>query len=130
MNVNKFIISKKISSRYLVHKILNGVFIDKKTKNQTLEYLTRKKILFEEKDMAQADRLTTTFIRSMQGMALVGLAGSGPVFIGYIQKVRKAKENEVFLNEFSVINSTSNPGLSKIFPFSPITVAGLFCDKE
>ena len=47
MNVNKFIISKKISSRYLVHKILNGVFIDKKTKNQTLEYLTRKKILFE-----------------------------------------------------------------------------------
>ena len=49
MNVNKFIISKKISSRYLVHKILNGVFIDKKTKNQTLEYLTRKKILFERK---------------------------------------------------------------------------------
>ena len=29
-----------------------------------------------------ADRLSTTFIRSMQGMALVGLAGSGPVFIG------------------------------------------------
>ena len=48
-----------------------------------------------------ADRLSTTFIRSMQGMALVGLAGSGPVFIGDLQKVRKAKENEVFLNELS-----------------------------
>ena len=57
MNVNKFIISKKISARYLVHKILNGVFIDKKTKNQTFEYLTRKKILFEEQDLAQANRL-------------------------------------------------------------------------
>ena len=59
MNVNKFIISKKISSRYLVHKILNGVFIDKKTKNQTLEYLTRKKFLFEEQDLAHSkgDRL-------------------------------------------------------------------------
>ena len=48
-----------------------------------------------------ADRLTTTFIRSMQGMALVGLAGSGPIFIGDLQKVKKAKENEVFLNELS-----------------------------
>ena len=57
MNVNKFIISKKISSRYLVHKILDGVFIDKKTKNQTLEYLSRKKIPFEEKELAQADRV-------------------------------------------------------------------------
>ena len=54
-----------------------------------------------------ADRLTTTFIRSMQGMALVGLAGSGPVFIGDIQKVRKAKENEVFLNELSTNSSAS-----------------------
>ena len=41
----------------MVHKILNGVFIDKKTKNQTFEYLTRKKIFFEEKDLAQANRL-------------------------------------------------------------------------
>jgi hypothetical protein len=48
-----------------------------------------------------ADRLVTTFVRSMQGMSLVGLAGSGPVFIGDLQKVRKAKENEVFLNELS-----------------------------
>tara|TARA_B100000212_G_scaffold5900_1_gene4420 strand:- start:1987 stop:10092 length:8106 start_codon:yes stop_codon:yes gene_type:complete len=54
-----------------------------------------------------ADRLTTTFIRSMQGMALVGLAGSGPIFIGDIQKVRKAKENEVFLNELSTNSSAS-----------------------
>ena len=57
MDVNKFIISKKISARYLVHKILNGVFIDKKTKNQTFEYLTRKKFFFEEQDLAQANRL-------------------------------------------------------------------------
>ena len=48
-----------------------------------------------------ADRLVTTFVRSMQGMSLVGLAGSGPVFIGDLQKVKKAKENEVFLNELS-----------------------------
>ena len=54
-----------------------------------------------------ADRLTTTFIRSMQGMSLVGLAGSGPIFIGDLQKVRKAKENEIFINELSNNSSTS-----------------------
>ena len=54
-----------------------------------------------------ADRLATTFIRSMQGMSLVGLAGSGPIFIGDLQKVRKAKENEIFINELSNNSSTS-----------------------
>ena len=54
-----------------------------------------------------SDRLVTTFVRSMQGMSLVGLAGSGPVFIGDLQKVRKAKENEVFLNELSTNSSAS-----------------------
>ena len=39
MNVNKFINSKKISSRYLILKFLDGVFIDKKTVPQTLEVL-------------------------------------------------------------------------------------------
>ena len=68
MNVNSFIISKKISSRYLVHKILNGVFIDKKTKNQTLEYLTRKKFLFEEQDLAQADRLANLIFGHLESI--------------------------------------------------------------
>ena len=58
MNVNKFIISKKISSRYLIHQILDGVFINKRTKTQTIDYLRSKKFFFEEKDIAQADRIT------------------------------------------------------------------------
>ena len=57
MNVNKYINSKSISSRYLVHQILDGVFINKRTKSQTLNYL-KKKVFFEEKDIAQADRIT------------------------------------------------------------------------
>ena len=68
MNVNKFIISKKISSRYLVYKILKGVFIDKKTKNQTLEYLTRKKFLFKEQDLAQADRLANLIFGHLESI--------------------------------------------------------------
>ena len=68
MNVKKFIIYKKISSRYLVHKILNGVFIDKKTKNQTLEYLTRKNFFFEEKDLAQADRLANLIFGHLESI--------------------------------------------------------------
>lgn len=58
MNINNFIISKKISSRYLVHQILDGVFVNKRTKPQTIEYLERKKISFEEKNIAQADRIS------------------------------------------------------------------------
>ena len=68
MNVNKFIVSRKISSRYLVFKILNGVFIDKKTKNQTLEYLKRKKIFFEEKDLAQADRVANLIFGHLESI--------------------------------------------------------------
>ena len=58
MNLNNFIISKKISSRYLVHQILDGVFVNKRTKTQTIEYLKRKKIFFKEKDIAKADRIS------------------------------------------------------------------------
>ena len=58
MNVNKFIISKKISARYLIHQILDGVFINRRTKFQTIDYLRIKKIFFEDKDIAQADRIT------------------------------------------------------------------------
>jgi len=58
MNVNKFIISKKISSRYLIHQILDGVFINRRTKTQTIDYLRSKKFFFEEKDIAQAERIT------------------------------------------------------------------------
>ena len=58
MNVNKFINSKNISSRYLVHQILDGVFINKRTKTQTLNYLEKKQVFFEEKDIAQAERIT------------------------------------------------------------------------
>ena len=47
---------------------MNGVFIEKKTKNQTLEYLTRKKILFEEKDLAQADRLTNLIFGHLESI--------------------------------------------------------------
>ena len=65
------------------------------------------KIKTEEGRKEIAERLKTTFIRTMQGMSLVGLVGSGPVFLGDIQKVKKAKENEVFLNELSKDASTS-----------------------
>ena len=58
MNVNKYINSKSISSRYLVHQILDGVFINKRTKSQTFNYLKKKQVFFEEKDIAQADRIT------------------------------------------------------------------------
>ena len=58
MNVNKFINSKNISSRYLVHQILDGVFINRRTKPQTLNYLKKKQVFFEEKDIAQAERIT------------------------------------------------------------------------
>ena len=68
MNVNKFIISKKISSRYVLHKILNGVFIDKKTTNQTLEYLARKNFFFEEQDLAQADRLANLIFGHLESI--------------------------------------------------------------
>ena len=88
MNVNKFIISKKISSRYLVHKILNGGFIDKKTKNQTLEYLTRKKILFEEQDLAQADRLANLIFGHLESIDNILLS------------VLKKKQIKVFLIYF------------------------------
>ena len=57
MNVNKYITSKNISSRYLVHQILDGVFINKRTKPQTFNYLQKKQIFFEEKDIAQAERI-------------------------------------------------------------------------
>ena len=58
MNVNKFINSKNISSRYLVHQILDGVFINRRTKSQTLIYFKKKQVFFEEKDIAQAERIT------------------------------------------------------------------------
>ena len=58
MNVNKFINSKKITSRYLILKFLDGVFIDKKTVPQTLEVLLKKKIVFEDKDIAKAERIS------------------------------------------------------------------------
>ena len=58
MNVNKFINSKNISSRYLIHQILDGVFINRRTKPQTLNYLEKKQVFFEEKDIAQAERIT------------------------------------------------------------------------
>ena len=88
MNVNKFIISKKISSRYLVHKILNCVFIDKKKKNQTLENLTRKKILFEEQDLAQADRLANLIFGHLESIDNILLS------------VLKKKQIKVFLIYF------------------------------
>ena len=46
MNVNKFINSKNISSRYLIHQILDGVFINRRTKPQTLNYLEKKQVFF------------------------------------------------------------------------------------
>jgi len=52
----------------LVHKILNGVFIDKKTKKQTFEYLTRKKFHFEEQDLAQADRLASLIFGHLESI--------------------------------------------------------------
>tara|TARA_A100001011_G_C14314137_1_gene847087 strand:+ start:2468 stop:3775 length:1308 start_codon:yes stop_codon:yes gene_type:complete len=58
MNVNKYIISRKLSSRYLIHKILDGVFINRRTKNQTFDLLIKKEIYFKEKDIAQAERIT------------------------------------------------------------------------
>ena len=67
MNVNKYINSKSISSRYLVHQILDGVFIHKRTKSQTLNYL-KKKVFFEEKDIAQADRITNFIFGHLEGI--------------------------------------------------------------
>ena len=67
MNVNKYINSKSISSRYLVHQILDGVFINKRTKSQTLNYL-KKKVFFEEKDIAQADRITNFIFGHLEGI--------------------------------------------------------------
>ena len=58
MNVNKFINSKNISSRYLIHQILDGVFINRRTKPQTLNFLKQNHVFFEEKDIAQAERIT------------------------------------------------------------------------
>ena len=67
MNVNKYINSKSISSRYLVHQILDGVFINKRTKSQTFNYL-KKKVFFEEKDIAQADRITNFIFGHLEGI--------------------------------------------------------------
>ena len=58
MNVNKFINLKNIASRYLILQILDGVFINSRTKTQTLNYLEKKQVFFEKKDIAQAERIT------------------------------------------------------------------------
>ena len=58
MNVNKFINLKNIASRYLILQILDGVFINRRTKTQTLNYLEKKHVFFEKKDIAQAERIT------------------------------------------------------------------------
>ena len=58
MNVNKFINLKNIASRYLILQILDGVFINRRTKTQTLNYLEKKQVFFENKDIAQAERIT------------------------------------------------------------------------
>ena len=76
MNVNKFIISKNISSRYLVHQILEGVFINRRTKPQTFDYLEKKQIFFEEKDIAQAERITNFIfghLESIDSKVLISL---------------------------------------------------------
>ena len=68
MNVNKFVTSRKISSRYLAYKILNGVFIEKKTKNQSLEDLMRKNFFFEENDLAQGERLSNLIFGHLESI--------------------------------------------------------------
>ena len=56
MKVNKFINSKNISSRYLIHQILDGVFINRRTKPQTLNYLEKKTNFFLKKKILREQK--------------------------------------------------------------------------
>ncbi len=93
MNVNKFIISKNISSRYLVHQILDGVFIYRRTKPQTFDFLQKKRIYFEEKDIAQAERITNFIFGHLYSID------------SQISKYLKKKTNSSVLNIFRIVIS-------------------------
>ena len=93
MNVNKYINSKNISSRYLVHQILDGVFIKKRTKSQTLNYLEKKQFFFEEKDIAQAERITNFIFGHLESIDCE------------ILKFLKKKTNISVLNIFRIVIS-------------------------
>ena len=108
MNVNKFIISKNISSRYLVHQILEGVFINRRTKPQTFDYLEKKQIFFEEKDIAQAERITNFIfghLESIDSKVLIYLKKKTNISVLNIFRIVIA---EIALNEapnYALVNS-------------------------
>ena len=93
MNVNKFINSKNISSRYLIHQILDGVFINRRTKPQTLNYLEKKQVFFEEKDIARAERITSFIFGHLESIDRK------------ILKFLKKKTNTSVLNIFRIVIS-------------------------
>ena len=62
MNVNKFINSKNISSRYLIHQILDGVFINRRTKPQTLNYLEKNKFFLKKKILRKQKGLQALYL--------------------------------------------------------------------
>ncbi len=93
MNVNKFINSKNISSRYLIHQILDGVFINRRTEPQTLNYLEKKQVFFEEKDIAQAERITSFIFGHLKSIDRK------------ILKFLKKKTNTSVLNIFRIVVS-------------------------
>ena len=93
MNVNKFINSKNISSRYLIHQILDGVFINRRTKPQTLNYLEKNQVFFEEKDIAQAERITSFIFGHLESIDRK------------ILKFLKKKTNTSVLNIFRIVVS-------------------------
>ena len=93
MNVNKFINSKNISSRYLIHQILDGVFINRRTEPQTLNYLEKKQVFFEEKDIAQAERITSFIFGHLESIDRK------------ILKFLKKKTNTSVLNIFRIVVS-------------------------
>ena len=108
MNVNKFINSKNISSRYLVHQILDGVFINKRTKTQTLNYLEKKQVFFEEKDIAQAERITNFIfghLKSVDSKILIFLKKKPNISVLNILRI---VISEIALNEtpnYALVNS-------------------------
>ena len=93
MNVNKFINSKNISSRYLIHQILDGVFISRRTEPQTLNYLEKNQVFFEEKDIAQAERITSFIFGHLESIDRK------------ILKFLKKKTNTSVLNIFRIVVS-------------------------
>ena len=87
-----FIILKKISSRYLIHKILDGVFISKKTSSQTLDFYLNKGN-FKPHEVAQAERISNFIFVHLESIDKI------------LYKILKKKTNLSIINIFRIVIS-------------------------